>query len=372
MGEGRRVDTEAVIDEIYEAAVVPGAWLRVLDRVAEIAGAEGTMLFANGAERSHCICSKAIEPLVTGWLTGPWLGKAQRGLRLIPIREPRFLTDLDAFTHEELDADPYQTEYLRPQGFGWCVGTTIRSPVGDLLVFSAERKLDKGPVEREAIDRLDGLRPHLARAAILSARIGLERARATVDALQAIGLPAAVLTASGRVVVANPGFEAGETGVSAGAGDRVGFSHPAAQAIFAETLSMAGREAAPQVGRSIAVPGDGESPPLVAHLIPLRGDARDIFSGASSLLYLTPLASARAPDLKLLELLFDLTPAEARIASLLVEGRAVGEIAVAQRVTQNAVRMHLKAIFAKTGVSRQAQLVSLLTMPARGASQVRG
>lgn len=366
------MNTETVIDEIYEAAVVPGAWVRVLDRMAEIAGAEGTMLFANGAERSHWMCSKAIEPLVTGWLTGPWLGKAQRGLRLIPIREPRFLTDLDAFTREELEADPYQREYLRPQGFGWCVGTTIRSPAGDLLVFSAERKLDKGPVEREAIDRLDALRPHLARAAVLSARIGLERARATVDALHAIGLPAAVLTANGRVVVANPGFEAGETGVSAGAGDRVGFSHPGAQSLFAETLAMTESQSTPQAGRSIAVPGDGESPPLVAHLVPLRGVARDIFSGASSLLYLTPLASAKAPDVKLLELLFDLTPAEARIASLLVEGRAVGEIAVAQRITQNAVRMHLKSVFAKTGVSRQAQLVSLLTIPGQGVSRLTG
>ena len=73
----------------------------------------------------------------------------------------------------------------------------------------------------------------------------------------------------------------------------------------------------------------------------------------------------KALDVKLLEVLFDLTPAEARVASLMVEGRSVGDIAVAQGVTENAVRMHLKAIYAKTGVNRQAQLVSLLAMPAR-------
>lgn len=361
------MDTESVIDEIYEAAVVPGAWIGVLDRIAEIAGAEGTLLFTNGAERSHWMSSKSIEAFVVEWLTGPWLGKAERGLRLIPIREPRFLTDLDVFTREELEADPFYSGFLRPRGVGWCVGTTIRSPAGDLLVITSERKWDKGPVEREAIDRLDALRPHLARAAVLSARIGLERARATVDALQTIGLPAAVLTASGRVVAANPEFESGTSGVAVGVGDKVGFAHPAAQSIFVDALTTAERQSAPGAGRSIAVPGDGETSPLVAHLVPLRGVARDIFSGASSLLYLTPLASAKAPDVKLLEVLFDLTPAEARIAGQLVEGKAVGDIATAQGVTENTVRMHLKSVFAKTGVNRQAQLVSLLTMPARAA-----
>lgn len=357
------MDTEAVIDEIYEAAVVPGSWIRVLDRIAEIAGAEGTLLFTNGAERSHWMSSKSIENWVVEWLTGPWLGKAERGLRLIPIREPRFLTDLDAFTREELETDPFYSGFLRPRGFGWCVGTTIRSPAGDLLVLTSERKWDKGPVEREAIDRLDGLRPHLARAAVLSARFGLERARASVDALQTVGLPAAVLTAGGRIVVANDGFATSTPGVAVGAGDKVGFANVAVQAMFVEALEEADRRSTSRTGRSIAMPGDGERPPMVAHLVPLRGSARDIFTGASSLLYLTAISPGKAPDVKLLEVLFDLTPAEARVAGLLVEGRSVGDIAGAQSVTENAVRMHLKAIYAKTGVNRQAQLVSLLAVP---------
>jgi DNA-binding CsgD family transcriptional regulator len=41
----------------------------------------------------------------------------------------------------------------------------------------------------------------------------------------------------------------------------------------------------------------------------------------------------------------------------------VAEIARLQKVTQNAVRMQLKAVFAKTGVKRQAELVSLLAFP---------
>lgn len=367
MGKGQgkelRTDLTAVVDEIYEAAVVPGSWIRVLDRMAEISGAEGTLLFASGEQRTHWMASPAIAPLVTDWLSSSWVGTEERAKRLIPIREPRFLTDLDAFTFEEWEADPYRKQFLEPRGFGWCVGTSIRSPAGDTLVFTAERAWAKGPVERDAIDQLDTLRPHLARAALLSARLGLERARATVNALQTVGLPAAVLTANGRVVAANPDFEASGPRIAIGAGDRVRLANQAAQDIFAEALSATDTTG----GRSIAVPGDGEHPPLVAHLLPLRGGGRDIFTGASSLLYLTPLTPSKAPDVKLLEVLFDLTPAEARIASLLVEGKSVESVAAAQGVTENTVRMHLKSVFAKTGVNRQSQLVSLLAMPTPGS-----
>lgn len=361
-GQGLNIDLSATIDQIYEAAVAPGSWLRVLDCMADISGAEGALMFATGAERSHWICSKALEPFVTDWLSSTWLGTEGRTLRLVPRRDPRFLTDLDAFTPEELDADPYQVEFLRPRGFGWCVGTSIRSPGGDHLVFTAERLWRKGPVEREAIDKLDLLRPHLARAALLSARIGLERARATVNALQTVGLPAAVLTTGGRAVAANPDFEQSAGWIVIGAGDRVSFVTPAAQAVLAEALALSGQRATSFAGRSIPVPGEGDRPPLVAHLLPLRGAGRDIFTGASLLLYLTPLAASKAPDVKLLEVLFDLTPAEARIAGLLVEGQSVAMIARAQAVTENTVRMHLKSVFAKTGVSRQSELVSLLAL----------
>jgi DNA-binding CsgD family transcriptional regulator len=67
----------------------------------------------------------------------------------------------------------------------------------------------------------------------------------------------------------------------------------------------------------------------------------------------------------LLEALFDLTPAEAGVASLLVEGKSVDEIAGARGVMQNTIRMQLKLIFAKTGTRRQAELVKLLAIPSK-------
>ena len=152
-----------------------------------------------------------------------------------------FLTDLDGFTHAELDRTPMYTEFLRPRGLGWCAGTTIRVPGGDTLVFSVEKAFDRGPVAASAVKVLDELRPDLARAIVLSARLGLERARATVDAFQLLGLPAVVLLADGRVLAANPALHALRGTVSTGAGDALIFSDPRTHKVYQEALAAASR-----------------------------------------------------------------------------------------------------------------------------------
>lgn len=55
-----------------------------------------------------------------------------------------------------------------------------------------------------------------------------------------------------------------------------------------------------------------------------------------------------------------LTPQEVRVALHLVDGGAVASAAVELGVAESTVRTHLKSIFAKTGVRRQAGLRSLL------------
>src|SRR3954447_1140777 len=193
---------ERLVDDIYEAAIVPERWKK-LDRLAALADAEGTLLFAAAPGQPRWLSSDSIRSRIEDWVSGPFFQDNPRGQRLVPLKQPRFLTDLDVFTTEELEHEPYYRDLLRPNGLGWCVGTSIHSPSGDALVFSIEKAWNKGPVPREVAEQLDPLRPHLARAALLSARLGLERARATVDGLNLIGLPAAVLGHGGNVLAAN-------------------------------------------------------------------------------------------------------------------------------------------------------------------------
>lgn len=58
--------------------------------------------------------------------------------------------------------------------------------------------------------------------------------------------------------------------------------------------------------------------------------------------------------------IFDLTPAEARLASALSSGRSLEGAAVASGITVKSARTYLERIFRKTGTHQQSQLVALL------------
>ncbi len=350
---------ESFVNEIYEAAVVPENWPSVLDRLAEMADAEGTLLFTAGPGIPRWLSSKSIRATIIEWTESKWFLDNPRGQRLVPINEPRFLTDLDGLTMEEIEASDFYTELLRPRGLGWCVGTSIRAPSGDTLVFSIEKAHKKGPVPRAVAERLDELRPHLARAALLSGRLGLERAKTAVATLDMIGLPAAALTREGRVVSANAGFLAGSPSIRIGANDLVQFESESVQSRLMEAVSnVSNRHFA--IGRSIPVSGTKSTPPLVIHVVPLRGAGLDLFTGALSIIFLTPVVPNNSMSPELLQALFDLTPAEARIANQITEGRSIEWIALSTGHSHNTIRTHLKSVFHKTGVQRQAELVSLL------------
>jgi DNA-binding CsgD family transcriptional regulator len=111
---------------------------------------------------------------------------------------------------------------------------------------------------------------------------------------------------------------------------------------------------------SIPVPVHEDCPALIAHLVPVKRAAHDIFAGAFSVLVVTPLAAPQAPSEDLLNGLFDLTPAEARVAQAIVEGKTLEQLAATLCLSRETVRTQLKSVLAKTRVARQAELVGLL------------
>lgn len=73
-----------------------------------------------------------------------------------------------------------------------------------------------------------------------------------------------------------------------------------------------------------------------------------------------------------LEQLFALTPAEARLASQLASGAGLEEAAIALGVSRNTARSQLQAIYGKTGINRQGDLVRLLLSSAATHAQGNG
>ncbi len=172
-------------------------------------------------------------------------------------------------------------------------------PSGDNIVFSMERTLTQGPVERDHLARLDGLRPHLARSALISARLGMQRAEGATDALTALRLPALVLDDAGRVVEANELIQDMADRIGFGAGDRLVLPDRAANEILADRLAALGTHGGAQ-SCSLPLRDNLGQPVGVLHVLPVRRAAHDIFGRGFALLVLTPIGTDRSPSADLM------------------------------------------------------------------------
>jgi DNA-binding CsgD family transcriptional regulator len=271
------------------------------------------------------------------------------------------LTEHDLYeTEEEQHADPYYRDLLLPGGLGWGTATAFPLPTGETLYLTLERDRDRGPVETSVIPQLDALRPHLARSALMSARLQLERARIASETLALIGLPALVFDHMGKVLAANHLIEALTDHIRWRAQDRVALKDSGANALFQLAIESLDVEGARPV-LSFASRGADAGAAMVAHIVPVRGVSRDIFVRCAAVLVMTPVTVPQAPPVELVQSLFDLTPAEARVARSLTAGETVETIASRGGVSRSTVRTQLLAVMEKTGCHRQAEVVALLS-----------
>src|SRR5262249_22523785 len=269
---------------------------------------------------------------------------------------------------EEWEEEPIDRDVWRPQGVGWGMATAITIPTGEHVMFVLSRRTEYGPFERASAQRLDELRPHLARSVLISARLQLERARVAGEALAAMGIPALVLDETGRALAANSLIEAMSGWVHWRALHRVSLQDKHAAHLLRDAIEITGSEIASSV-HSFPVRNAHANAMMVAHVIPIRLSARDIFLRCSTVLAMTPVTPPQAPPVELVQSLFDLTPAEARVARSLAAGKTVEDIAADSSVSLNTVRTHLHHVLEKTGCNRQAEVVALLTgiVPPRSA-----
>jgi len=349
------------IDQIYECSFLPELWPDVLAQLANIATARSGWLMISKGEKHQCLGSNEIVRQVVGPLvTSRLVVRSERFARLCAARHPGFLRENDIYTDEELDSDPFYRDYIYPRGLGCAAATTFVSPTHDRLLVCLEREYARGPVESSAIEQLDALRPHVARSAYIAARLQLERARAASATLAALGLPALVLDDNDKVLAANQLIEALTEIVHWRAHDRVTLSDRAADRLLREVVATPDLASGGCV-RSFAVRDANAAATLIAHVIPIRLSARDIFARCIAVLALTPVTLPQAPPVELVQSLFDLTPAEARVARGLASGKTVDDIAIDGGTSPNTIRTHVRGVLEKTGCNRQVDIVALLT-----------
>lgn len=353
------------IEAFYEAAIVPELWGKALDLASFAWGADGSIVSSYADSLGGLIHSDALEEFCAQFFDGDWETRDVRTQRGIPLvgKGKEIVTDADLFTADELKSLPLYSEFLPSVGFGWFAGTILAESGGAKIALSLHRRANREPFSKNDLAPLRRDLPHLRRAARLASKASLSYAEGLVDGLERFTCGAILIDWLGRVIHLNGRAEAY-------LGDRL--------QIVSSRLRSPEREANKALQDLIAVctrpmlgdKDDGPTSallhranglPLLLHSYPVARTACDVFQGARAILLITDPTEDRALALKVVQAIFQLTPAELRVASALLRGLDTQQIANENEIGAQTVRYHLKSIFAKTGTNHQAQLVSLLS-----------
>lgn len=355
-----------VIDLIYEAAFVPELWTKLLARLAHLSGSVGSTLFLfddDGPGRAVTLDN--LRDLLGEFLANDDLRFSTSVVRMCDTKPHSFVAVDDYLSAAEIEHDPIRIR-LRARGIGAHICTAMPMPSGELAIYVLQKPLDVAHYEPESVARLNALRPHLARTGLIAAKLGIERAKGTVSALETLGLAAAVCT-NGHLLAANPQFLAHPALFRIGAQDRLMVANASANVLLQAALRENADDDQHPI-RSIPLASDADIGPGVLHVLPLRRSASDVMSGGDTLVVFTAVrASQLVPAPNVLSGLFDLSPAEARLAIRLSAGQPLKDAATASDIKLSTARSYLEQIFRKTGTNQQSQLVALL----KSASVIR-
>ena len=207
----------------------------------------------------------------------------------------------------------------------------------------------------EHFGRALNLRRQLVRAQVVS---GFQS-----DALDRLGIAAILVRPSGQFMVLN---RVGREALAASEGLRVSGGRLHAvdegydrlfQSILREVLgSETGEYSRAMLMRSDCADGDLNLLVSARRSVSLISDRPE----TCALVFLRSSSVASDADVAVLQELFSFTPAEARLALGLAKGKRLDEVEAELNIRHNTARAHLRSMFVKADVNRQAELVHLL------------
>jgi DNA-binding CsgD family transcriptional regulator len=272
-------------------------------------------------------------------------------------------TLVDLASHPLFASSPFHQlvlakDAIAPSGFALVMARTATEITGALLVLSRDPAWRPSDDDRALLELLS---PYVRRAAALGMQLN-ERQRdvETLLALfDALALGVVLLDDKSRVTFANRSAEEilGSRPGRATTEDAAALRERRTAALRALLRSRA-------VGArgAVAYPHPEDGRPLQIVSTPLHWPyaAAGIAARFSQALFLGDPELASRDTSDGLVALYGLTPAEARLASLLAAGWSLAEAAEKLSIQLSTARGVLKAVFAKTGTRRQASLVSLI------------
>lgn len=356
-----------LIGMLYDAILCPEGWQAWLD----------TLVAATGS-RSGLLVLQNADNLDIGYTVQTGFDQSLRELYNREYREHDvWMRGLSHMTRETVyptramvsqqafhDSIIYN-EFCRPLDVEHGAGAFLSTDGPWGMRFSLQRTKSQGEFTDTDIELLQQLVPHLRRSLHISRE--LDHARGNLESsIEQLPVPCILLNGSQQIVAMNRGARLlieSHRGLAVRQ-DRLVVMIPEVARRLSALIqnSLPGCSGDPMCGGGFVKLPRKEWMPLVISVTPFRnhrhgGPWNDRQTVA--LLFYDPERRLFPSEQILLEL-YGLTRAEARVAALLAAGCRIEDMTRKLEVSDNTVKCHLKAIFAKTGTHRQSEVVSLL------------
>lgn len=358
----------SLLDQLYSAVIRPAEWGAVLVRMCEFFGAEGALLVVEDVAAPQPLWwtstpahhEEIAQTYFPRHRLNPWLLAARH--RPIPsVSRTESLVPL-----VELRNSGFYSDCLERVGWLHSLGASLFASGSVYGYLSLLRGPAAGPFDDESLIMAGWLASHLARALRLQHELHLTNNadHGLTDLLLAYDQPIILLGEDHRVVFANSqahAILAQADGLTVAQHQLVAHKRTDIEKLRSVLNAKPVQNTIPRRPLCCAFQRPSGLPRLICRVTRLDS-GRVILQGhpVTHMLVLTdPSASPVLLDEPVVAA-FDFTPAELRVARLLLRGLSMSDIASQLVVTLNTIRTHVARLFEKTGTNRQAELVTQL------------
>lgn len=356
---------------IYGTLAEPDLWPAVMEQICGTFNAEGASMIHHdfGAKRGfmRCHCghvAPATDAAYNGAMNAhnPWLHSD------MPYRPDTVFLGTEILPDAELVRTEFYRTYLRPLGLQHRLcGVVARDGMETEFVTILRRRGTRSFGGREKA-RLKTILPHLSQALALERRLvrQQEERSALFEMLDHIPVACLLLNQGCRVRFMNRSAQAlmaRRDGLTVRAGQLVAPRKREAMSLRSLVAQVASRApTAREQEDHLVISRGADRPPLLLTLFPV--DRRRIepdgqIDSLVAVLTKDPDGEEQGSICSFAEA-YGLTPAEERLITLLAEGHGLFDAARALGVTRNTARTHIRHVYGKLGVHRQADIIRLL------------
>lgn len=358
---------DLLLGELYDAAIDDHSWSRYLGHVRQLFKANYVTLIIRAPENSDkglMVVSGDIEG--EGSIAYIAYPHSQTPFINCPVNQVFTVTDLMSYS-TWVESDYYRV-YCLPQKVLHVMGVDIALPTGGVFRFRITRP--EGTDDFSSADKLlcHWLTPHMTRALQIHNLMGHKESLNTLYA-QTIGrlsIATLVLDEHGVIIESNQiarDMLAADDGLKA-VGGRLEANYPGDNKRLYQALRgalAANRHVQPALAEalSIARPSGQVSLGVIIEAVPDQ-EWDEGQRQPSVIVYVRDALGRSVLSSAMTRQLFGFTPSESGLALELANGFSLEEAANSLGIRRNTARAHLRAIFSKTGVRRQTELVRLI------------